>query len=138
MHNGNLGAWRKRLCYNISMKKVYNKLVRDKMIDIYEHDVANKVSASDYVVRYLSPEEIIEKLKDKFVEETQEVVESYEDKSQLKEEIADVMEVIDAILFHHHIELSEIINIRDAKKAKRGGFEKGLYLESIDFLDETK
>ena len=122
------------------MKKVYNKLVRDKMIDIYKHDVANKVSASDYVIRYLSREETLEKLKDKLLEEAQEVFEAYgkEDKTHLKEEIADVIEVIDAILHHNGIELSEVLAIRDAKRVKRGGFEEGLYLESITYFDEIK
>lgn len=121
------------------MKQVYNKLVRDRMIDIYKHDVANKISASDYVVRYLSREETLEKLKDKLLEEANEVFEAYgkDDKTHLKEEIADVIEVIDAILFHNDIPLSEVLAIRDAKKLKRGGFEEGLYLESITYFDET-
>jgi predicted house-cleaning noncanonical NTP pyrophosphatase (MazG superfamily) len=120
------------------MKKNYNKLVRDKMIDIYKHDVENKVSASDYSVRYMEKSETLEKLKDKLLEESQEVFEAYdkEDKTQLKEELADVIEVIDAILYHNNISLSEVLAIRDAKKEKKGGFETGLYLESIDYFDK--
>lgn len=108
------------------------------MIDIYKHDVENKVSASDYSVRYMEKEETLEKLKDKLLEESQEVFDAYnkEDKSQLKEELDDVIEVIDAILYHNNISLSEVLAIRDAKKEKRGGFEKGLYLESIDYFDK--
>lgn len=108
------------------------------MIDIYEHDVENKISASDYSVRYLSREETLEELKTKLLEESQEVFEAYNnpDKSHLKEEIADVIEVIDAILYHNDISLDEVLKIRDNKKAKRGGFEKGLYLETIDYFDE--
>lgn len=120
------------------MKKIYNKLVRDKMIDIYEHDVDNKVSASGYSVRYMEKTETLEKLKDKLLEESQEVFEAYdkEDKTQLKEELADVIEVIDAILYHNTISLPEVLAIRDAKKEKKGGFETGLYLESIDYFDK--
>jgi predicted house-cleaning noncanonical NTP pyrophosphatase (MazG superfamily) len=120
------------------MKKIYNKLVRDKMIDIYKHDVENKVSASDYSVRYMEKSETLEKLKDKLLEESQEVFEAYnkEDKTQLKEELADVIEVIDAILYHNNISLAEVLAIRDAKKEKKGGFETGLYLESIDYFDK--
>lgn len=120
------------------MKKIFNKLVRDKMIDIYKHDVENKISASDYSVRYIQKEEILEELKTKLLEEAQEVFEAYgKDREHLKEEIADVIEVIDAILYHNNISLDEVLKIRDAKKAKRGGFETGLYLESIDYFDET-
>lgn len=119
------------------MKKVYNKLVRDKMVDIYEHDIQNKISASAYSVRYMEKGETLEKLKDKLLEESKEVFDAYgnEDKSQLKEEIADVIEVIDAILYHNNITLTEVLAIRDAKKEKKGGFEKGVYLESIDYFD---
>jgi predicted house-cleaning noncanonical NTP pyrophosphatase (MazG superfamily) len=118
------------------MKKVFNKLVRDKMIDIYKHDVANKLTASDYKVRYMEKEETLERLKDKLLEEAQEVFEAYgkEDKTALKEEIADVIEVIDAMLYHNGFTLEEVLAIRDTKKEKRGGFEEGLYLEYIDYL----
>lgn len=119
------------------MKKVYNKLVRDKMIDIYKHDVENKISAEGYSIRYMEREETLERLKDKLLEESQEVFEAYgkEDTTPLKEEIADVIEVIDAILYHNGISLEEVLKIRDAKKEKKGGFETGLFLESIDYVD---
>jgi predicted house-cleaning noncanonical NTP pyrophosphatase (MazG superfamily) len=120
------------------MKKIYNKLVRDKMVDIYEHDVLHKISASDYSVRYMEREETLERLKDKLLEEAQEVFDAYGqvDKTPLKEEIADVIEVIDAILYHNDISLEEVLAIRDAKKEKKGGFEKGVYLIHIDYFDE--
>lgn len=120
------------------MKKIYNKLVRDKMIDVYKHDVENKISASGYSVRYMEREEILERLKDKLLEEAQEVFEAYgkEDKTHLKEELADVIEVIDAILYHNNLSLPEVLAVRDAKKEKKGGFEKGLFLESIDYFDK--
>ncbi len=108
------------------------------MVGIYEHDIQNQISASDYSVRYMTPEETLEKLKDKLLEEAQEVFEAYskEDKTDLKEEMADVIEVIDAMLYHNKISLEEVLAIRDAKRAKRGGFEKGVFLESIDYFDE--
>ena len=121
------------------MKKIYNKLVRDRMIDIYKHDVENKISASGYDVDYLSKEKTLQVLKDKLLEEAHEVFESYdlEDKKQLKEELADVIEVIDAILFHNNLSLQEVLEIRDAKKKKKGGFEEGLYLKSIDYFEKV-
>ncbi len=119
------------------MKITYNKLVRDKMVDIYKHDVEHKISASDYSVRYMEREETLERLKDKLLEEAKEVFDAYgeADKLHLKEEIADVIEVIDAILFHNDIQLEEVLALRDAKKEKRGGFEKGVFLESIEYFD---
>lgn len=108
------------------------------MVDIYKHDVENKITASDYSIRLMDKEETLEKLNDKLLEESQEVFEAYtkEDKTHLKEELADVIEVIDAILYHNSISLSEVLSIRDAKKEKRGGFEKGVYLEYIDYFDK--
>lgn len=119
------------------MKIVYNKLVRDKMINIYKRDVEEKMSASGYSVRYMEREETLVKLKDKLLEEAQEVFDAYNesDKSHLKEEIADVIEVIDAILYHNKISLEEVLALRDAKKERKGGFETGLFLESIDYFD---
>jgi predicted house-cleaning noncanonical NTP pyrophosphatase (MazG superfamily) len=120
------------------MKKIYNKLVRDRMIDIYKHDVENKISASGYSVRYMEKGETLEKLKDKLREETNELLEVYdqEDTTKLKEEVADVVEVLNAILYHNNISFDEVLAIQSAKKAKRGGFEEGLYLESIDYFDK--
>jgi predicted house-cleaning noncanonical NTP pyrophosphatase (MazG superfamily) len=118
------------------MKKVYNKLVRDKMIDIWEKDVKEKISASGYTAKYLTKEETLLCLKDKLLEEAHEVFEAYDKGGEhLKEEIADVIEVIDAILYHNNLSLDEVLKIRDAKKERKGGFEKGLYLESIDYFD---
>ncbi len=111
--------------------------MRDKMIDIYKHDVANRISATDFSVKYLGKEETLERLKDKLLEEAQEVFEAYgKGGDALKEEIADLIEVIDAMLYHNDIKLDEVLTIRDKKKEKRGGFETGLYLESIDYFDE--
>ena len=119
------------------MKKIYNKLVRDKMVDIYERDVKEQTTATDYKVRYMEKEETLDRLKDKLLEEAQEVFEAYSnpDKTHLKEELADVIEVIDAILYHNNLSLPEVLEIRDKKKEKKGGFEKGVYLESIDYID---
>jgi len=119
------------------MRKIYNKLVRDKMIDVYKYDVENKVSASDYSVKYLSKKEVLEELKNKLREEMEEVHEAYDEekKDHLKEELGDLIEVIDAILYHNDISLDEVLSLREIKKEKRGGFEKGLYLEHIDYFD---
>ena len=107
------------------------------MVDIYERDVKEQITATDYKVRYMEKEETLDRLKDKLLEEAQEVFDAYNDsdKTHLKEELADVIEVIDAILYHNDLSLSEVLEIRDKKKEKRGGFEKGVYLESIDYID---
>ena len=91
-----------------------------------------------YVVRVnnITPqEETIERLQDKLQEEVKEVLEAYHDDTKLQEEIADVLEVLDGIMFHKGFSLEKIIALKEAKKEKKGGFEKGLFLESIDYFD---
>lgn len=119
------------------MRKIYNKLVRDKMVEVYNHDIENKISAEDYSIRHLDKKELVEELKRKLLEEAEEVFEAYgKDREHLEEEIADVIEVIDAILYHNDISLDEVLKSRDKKRELRGGFKNGLYLEYIDYLDK--
>jgi predicted house-cleaning noncanonical NTP pyrophosphatase (MazG superfamily) len=120
------------------MKKIYNKLVRDKFIDIYKHDVEHRISMSDYAVRYVDTKETLELLKEKLKEEVQELLEAEQsgDKAALQEEIADVLEVIDALVHHEQLSMEAVIEIKNKKKEKRGGFETGLFLESVDYLDK--
>ncbi len=119
------------------MKKRYDKLVRDEMPVIYEDDVKRGITAKGYSIRYMERKETLDRLKDKLLEEANEVFEAYGgDPERLKEEIADVIEVIDAILHHNDISLAEVLEIRDAKRRKKGGFEKGVFLEWIEYIDE--
>ena len=86
----------------------------------------------------MTSEETLEKLKDKLLEETEEMFEVYmaDDTTKYVEEIADIIEVLNAMLYHRGHTLDEVEKIRAIKKEKRGGFETGLFLESIDYFDE--
>ena len=114
------------------MKKIFNKLVRDKLIDIYEQDL-KEGKILDYKTRILAQDEMRSLLLDKLTEEVGEVREEYNNPEKLKEEIADVLEVIEAMMHQHGFSQEEIIQIKEKKKSQRGGFEKGVYLETIDF-----
>ncbi len=107
------------------------------MVDIWNADKVKGDVYNDIAYKYINKEEVLEKLKDKIHEETKEVMEAYdeEDKTHLKEELGDLIEVIDAILYHNDIDLEEVLKMREIKKEKRGGFEKGLYLEWVDYKD---
>ena len=72
------------------MKKIYNKLVRDRIPSIIQD--SNKTCQT----RILNDEEYIYYLKLKLLEESQEV--NHAANNQIVEEIADVMEVIDALI----------------------------------------
>lgn len=120
------------------MKKVYNKVVRDKLIDVYKKDVENKINISDFSIKYLDKKELLENLKNKLQEEVDEAVSvcNDKDKNKLKEELADVLEVISGIAFHSGFYFDEVCLLKSDKKEKKGGFETGLFLESMDYFDK--
>ena len=102
--------------------KVYNKLVRDKIPSIIEKNegVAPKT-------RILETEEYIKELNIKLKEELNEYLESGE-----VEELADLEEVLMAILKAKNISYSDFEKIRNVKVQKRGAFNDRIFLESVD------
>lgn len=98
--------------------KVYNKLVRDKIPDIINND--NRIA----VTRILDDEEYLLELNKKLQEEVKEYLEDNN-----TEELADIVEVIYGILNAKKVSIEEFENIRNAKKEKRGAFDKKIFLE---------
>ena len=101
-------------------KILYNKLVRDKIPEII------KQSGKDYEVAVLPDEEYIKKLNEKLLEEVREYLESGS-----VEEIADISEVIYAILAYKNIGISDLERIRLEKLNTHGGFEKRFLLKEV-------
>lgn len=104
------------------MKKtvIHNKLVRDKIPEIIE------TSGKKAVFRTLSEDEYLEMLDQKLSEEMNEYL---SDKSM--EEIADLLEVIHAVVKARGLSMEEVEKIRLSKKEKRGGFENKVFLECV-------
>lgn len=98
--------------------KIYNKLVRDKIEDIMIEKGAKPVT------RILSNEEYLKELDKKLLEEVNEYLESKE-----VEELADIEEVIIAILEAKNISRENLEEIRQTKVKKRGAFKRKLFLE---------
>jgi predicted house-cleaning noncanonical NTP pyrophosphatase (MazG superfamily) len=99
----------------------YNKLVRDKIVDrIHLQEEGN----CDY--RCLDDEEYTKYLEKKLQEEVNE----YSESNNI-EELADLIEVIYAIVHNRGLLIEELENIRLAKKLYRGGFDKKLFLVSV-------
>jgi predicted house-cleaning noncanonical NTP pyrophosphatase (MazG superfamily) len=98
----------------------YNKLVRDKIPDIIE-------MAGKKVIIEKVDEAIYKKLLDeKLGEELQEYL-----CSDNIEELADLVEVVYAILDYKKVTIEEFENIRLKKAEERGAFRKRLLLKEI-------
>lgn len=107
------------------MKKIHNKLVRDNIPTIIEH--ANKTCQT----KILNDEEYIKYLKLKLLEESNEVNQA-NDNNKMIEELADVFEVIDALMKTIDISLDDIKKIQSAKAKKNGQFNKRIFLEYVE------
>lgn len=94
------------------------KLVRDKIPQIIIADGRTPI------VRTLSDEEYLSELDRKLNEE---VAEYQADKSL--EEIADVLEVLLAICEARGHSVDELMEVRDKKREKKGGFRDKVYWE---------
>lgn len=101
--------------------KVYNKLVRDKIPEIIQ---ADRKSCTTHI---LTDEEYIIALETKLNEE---VAEYQMDKNI--EEMADVLEVLQAICTARGYSLEELEETRAKKANERGRFQKKIFLEYVD------
>lgn len=98
----------------------YHKLVRDFIPNIIEAD------GKTCIYETLSDEDYIYLLDQKLNEELTE----YQDSKSL-EELADILEVIQAIVKARGWTLEELERIRANKAAKRGGFKKKILLKEV-------
>ena len=102
------------------MSKKYNKLVRDRIPKIIES------SGRTCVTEILSDEDYLRMLDVKLDEE---LAEYHAD--QNIEELADLMEVIQACAVARGYSVEELEQVRAEKAAKRGGFEKKILLKEV-------
>lgn len=110
---------------DINKKKEYNKLVRDKIPQVCEKN--NQIA----ITRVLNDEDYLTELNKKILEEVNEYIESGD-----IEELADLEEVLRAILDVKKCSYDEFEQIRNAKVAKRGAFKEKLFLESVEEQDD--
>jgi predicted house-cleaning noncanonical NTP pyrophosphatase (MazG superfamily) len=101
---------------------LYNKLVRDLIPKVIQDD------GHTATTRVLNDDEFRQALLDKLVEEAQELKESEGD---IKER-ADVAEVLKAL---DELQGWDVEEARLEKTAKRGGFEKRIFLEKEETND---
>lgn len=100
--------------------KYMEKLVRDKIPEIIEK------SGKSCKTRILDHDEYIEKLEEKLDEELAEYQES-----KALEELADLLEVMEATVKARGYTWEELTKLKETKKAARGGFEDRILLLEI-------
>ena len=101
--------------------KIYNKLVRDKIPEIIASD-----GGKTCVTKIMNDDEYLQALNAKLQEELKEYLESGE-----IEELADLEEVLRAILDAKQVTYENFEKIRKSKVEKRGAFKKKIFLESV-------
>ena len=102
------------------MRIEYNKLIRDKIPEIIEK------AGKSYQIEIMSDDEYRKSLLNKLVEEAQETVDA--NPSNLRVELADLYEVIDAIMITFNISKEDVIQIKKQRQEERGAFSKRLKL----------
>ena len=94
------------------------KLVRDRIPEIIQED------GKTPIIRIVDEEEYVRELDRKLCEE----VEEYRAAGSI-EEMADVLEVLQAICIARGYTLQQLEEVRRKKAAERGGFKKRIYWE---------
>ena len=107
----------------MKQKKVFNKLVRDKIPEIIKNNGGNPE------FEILSDESYMASLKEKLREECEEIINA-KTKQEITEELADVMEVMLCIGKINSIDFEDIEKTRKIKNEKRGSFKSRVFLKS--------
>ena len=102
------------------MRKDYNKLVRDRIPEIIHQN------GRECGVVTMSEAEYRQALLEKLIEEAQEAATASPQK--LVAELADLYEVIDAVMAAYKIERESVLKEQERKRIERGGFDKRIRL----------
>ena len=100
--------------------KAYNKLVRDRIPELIES------SEKECVIEILDTDRYIEMLDKKLDEELAE----YQESKSL-EELADLLEVMGAVVKARGYTWEQLTSVRKKKHAERGGFDKKIFLKEF-------
>ena len=103
------------------MRITYEKLVRDRIPEMMDREGVR------YEVGTLDPDAFRQALLAKVVEEAEELREAAS-RDEVVKEIADVYEVLDALMAFEGIDAGEVRAGQAARRRDRGGFERRLVL----------
>ena len=101
------------------MIKKYNKLIRDRVLEII------KEAGEKPYWRILNHKEYLKEIKKKVLEEAKELTET-KNKKELVNEIVDIQELIDVLVSEIGLKKSQIKKYQKIKNKKRGGFSPQL------------
>lgn len=104
---------------------MYNKLIRDRIVEILENEGLN------YNVRVLEEDEYLSEIKKKLHEEVKEF-EQTTNKIEALEELSDILELTYAALAAQEQSFEELESFRLEKRRERGSFEKRLFLIEVE------
>ncbi|CQR47513.1 hypothetical protein BN1058_01836 [Paraliobacillus sp. PM-2] len=102
----------------------YNKLVRDKIPEIIKKD------GKSITTTILSDEAYRDSLYKKLLEEVEELI-AADSSSEIIEEAADLLEVIEGLVKLNGSSIQEVEQVRANKKDQRGGFDKRIFLQEV-------
>lgn len=102
------------------MKRVYNKLVRDNIPEIIRNNNETPI------IKTLSNDEYLIELRAKLQEEVDEFLESND-----IAELADILEVVDALSTANNSSLNEVMDIKIQKAEKNGKFKNKIFLIEV-------
>lgn len=98
----------------------YHKLVRDRIPEIIENQ------GKTCITEVLSQDAYIQMVDEKLNEELTE----YQESKSL-EELADLLEVMEAAVVARGYTWEELLQVRDEKRQKRGGFQNRILLKEV-------
>jgi predicted house-cleaning noncanonical NTP pyrophosphatase (MazG superfamily) len=104
----------------VDQSKIYNKLVRDRIPEIIAAD------GRQCATEIMNDEEFRQALLVKLVEEAEEVANA--EAGDIAKEIADLYEVIDALLIAFDLNKETIFATQKKRREERGGFENHIKL----------
>jgi predicted house-cleaning noncanonical NTP pyrophosphatase (MazG superfamily) len=105
------------------MRVAYHKLVRDQIPGIIA------ANGGQPATRVLDHADYRDSLRAKLVEEARE---AQAPDAQLASELADVLEVLQALATVHDMSWEDVVSEAGRKRAERGGFDKRIFLEYVD------
>jgi predicted house-cleaning noncanonical NTP pyrophosphatase (MazG superfamily) len=110
------------------LQKIYNKLVRDRIPEIIRAD------GNVCTTEIMQGGEYIQALREKLVEEALEAAATV-DIPMLINELADVYEVMDALMARYDITPASVLAAKEERRNERGGFAQHIRLIDISSPD---